>query len=201
MAELTFEQGLDALDRRAWLAQLSALPVLASTVVAALLVLLEVNGAWSSPYYDTLEMSLLDIASWIYLGSLTISMVFIGMWIHLAHTNLRTIGFGSQEFTPGWSVLWFFIPIASLWKPFQAMRELWRRSTNSGATDGREAPPLMLVWWSGWIIGSIVGFSDYWNYMDAIAYAGEAVAAVCIILIIRLITQAQQSLNIGRAFE
>ncbi|WP_114520464.1 DUF4328 domain-containing protein [Altererythrobacter sp. ZODW24] len=200
MAELTFEEGLNALDRRAWLAQLSALPVLGCAAASAILVFIEVNGP-PTPFFDSLEMGLTEIVVWAYLACLLVSMVFIGMWIHRAHSNLHAIGFGSQEFTPGWAVGWFFVPIAAFWKPFQAMRDLWRRSTGAGVTDDREAPPLMLIWWSAWLIGSLGDFGEYWNNWDAISYLGECVAAICIILIIRLITHAQRNMNVAETFE
>ncbi len=50
------------------------------------------------------------------------------MWIHRANRNARALGAQDMRFTPGWSVGWFFVPLLSLWKPYQAMKEIWRAS-------------------------------------------------------------------------
>jgi hypothetical protein len=47
------------------------------------------------------------------------------VWQHRAHTNAIQLSGGGLRFTPGWAVGWWFIPVANLWKPFQAVRELW----------------------------------------------------------------------------
>lgn len=47
------------------------------------------------------------------------SFVFIGMWIYRAAWNGRVFAGARQlDFTPGWSVGWYFLPIANLWKPY-----------------------------------------------------------------------------------
>ena len=60
---------------------------------------------------------------------LTTGIVFL-MWIHRANRNARGLGAEGMTFTPGWSVGWYFIPIANLWKPFQAMKEIWQASAD-----------------------------------------------------------------------
>ncbi|WP_395395421.1 DUF4328 domain-containing protein [Novosphingobium sp. BL-8A] len=80
----------------------------------------------------------------------------IGMWIHRAHANLFAAGLEGLDYTPGWSVGWFFIPIASLFKPFSAMRELWERShLQSNAED--KADYRLVAWWTCWLIGQFAG--------------------------------------------
>ena len=54
--------------------------------------------------------------------------IVFGRWIVLAHRNLTGLGARYVEFTPGWAIGWFFIPVASLWKPYRAMRMLWKYS-------------------------------------------------------------------------
>jgi len=45
-------------------------------------------------------------------------------WIYRSNKNLRSFSGESMTFTPGWSVGWFFIPVANLWKPYQVMKEM-----------------------------------------------------------------------------
>lgn len=59
-------------------------------------------------------------------------IVTFTMFIHQASSNLRHLRIAGQNFTPGWSVGWFFIPFMNLYKPTRIVREL---STASGSTD------------------------------------------------------------------
>src|SRR5688572_5676802 len=45
---------------------------------------------------------------------LVVSIIVVGMWIYRAHANLSDAGVDGLEFTPGWAVGWYFIPIANL---------------------------------------------------------------------------------------
>jgi len=55
-------------------------------------------------------------------------------WIFQTNKNLRYLSSQPMEFTPGWSIGWYFVPFANLYKPYQAMKEIWdvaHRSTIS----------------------------------------------------------------------
>jgi hypothetical protein len=71
---------------------------------------------------------------------LLVSIIAVAMWIHRAHANLYEAGAEGLQFTPGWAVGWYFIPFANLFKPFQAMRELWTRSHAEDDPFGKPAP-------------------------------------------------------------
>jgi hypothetical protein len=83
--------------------------------------------------------------------------IVFGRWIVLAHRNLTGLGASYVEFTPGWAVGWFFIPIATLWKPYQAMRMLWRYSCSVNRPDSQDNPAVLPAWWTLWIISAILG--------------------------------------------
>lgn len=77
-------------------------------------------------------------------------------WLFAEVTRLRSRpGFKVQQDslpdTPGWAVGWFFIPIASLWKPYAAMRDIVQASIM------REGPPgfLLPTWWTLWILSTV----------------------------------------------
>ena len=94
--------------------------------------------------------------------SMLFSVIVFGVWIVRSAKNgwlfaevsrMRTRpGFTVQQAflhdTPGWAVGWYFIPIANLWKPFAAMRDIVTTSTL------RQGPPAFLlpVWWTLWIV-------------------------------------------------
>jgi hypothetical protein len=73
--------------------------------------------------------------------------VLILRWIYLAHANKAALGAKNTNFRPGWAVGWFFVPIFNLWKPFQAMRELWNASVHPANWHGRGAPDVVVCWW------------------------------------------------------
>ena len=57
-------------------------------------------------------------------------IVLFCIWIYRANYNARQLGATDMQFSPGWAVGWNFIPIANLWKPYQAMREIWQASAD-----------------------------------------------------------------------
>lgn len=78
------------------------------------------------------------------------------IWLYRGNANLRALGRQDLRFTPGWMIGWYFIPIANLWKPYQAMCELWRASARRDWRD-HEAPAFLLAWW---LIGLLSQFVD-----------------------------------------
>ena len=84
--------------------------------------------------------------------------VMILIWIYRANYNARQIGAAEMVFTPGWSIGWYFIPIAHLWKPYQAMKEIWKASSNPQSWHSQPTPALLPWWWFLWIISNHLGW-------------------------------------------
>lgn len=91
------------------------------------------------------------------------------IWFHRLHKNLPSLGQTGLIFTPGWAVGFFFVPIFNLYRPFQAMREVWHGSdperleldSASGGPEIRsrfDTPPLVGWWWGLYIIPGIIGW-------------------------------------------
>jgi len=55
--------------------------------------------------------------------------IFLGViflrWIYRTNKNLHVLSSEHMTFSPGWSLGWYFIPVANLFKPYQAMKEIW----------------------------------------------------------------------------
>ncbi len=83
--------------------------------------------------------------------------ILICIWIYRANYNARQLGAEGMVFTPGWSVGWYFIPIFNLWKPYQAMKEIWKASSNPQSWESQTVSPLLSLWWFFWIVSSILG--------------------------------------------
>jgi hypothetical protein len=157
MAELSLEEGLKTLTRRTKAAEVIIYAFFAFSIAVFFGALLELAGVidLSSDYPDDLATAF----ALAYLGYglvMLASVVIIAMWIYRAHANLRATG-AETEFTPGWAVGWYFVPIASLFKPFQAMRELVNGSHLQTNDFGGEAPGEIKIWWGCFLIGGFLG--------------------------------------------
>jgi Domain of unknown function (DUF4328) len=86
-----------------------------------------------------------------------ITVVVFAMWIYRVASNTHALGSPNLRFRPGWAVGWYFVPIANLWKPYQAMKEIWRASKNPGAWQSETTSAVLGWWWFWWITSSICG--------------------------------------------
>jgi hypothetical protein len=75
-------------------------------------------------------------------------LVFL-VWVYRANRNARDLGADGMRYGPGWSVGWFFVPIASLFMPYLVMREIWKASSPSANGQWRRTSvsPILGVWW------------------------------------------------------
>lgn len=78
-------------------------------------------------------------------------------WIYFSNANSRALGAKGMRFTPGWSVGWYFVPIMHFFKPYQAMKEIWRTSKDPENWGLINTPSLLSNWWALWVISAILG--------------------------------------------
>jgi hypothetical protein len=86
-----------------------------------------------------------------------VTIIVFARWILLAHRNLPALGAQDLDVRPGWAIGWFFIPIANLWKPYQAMRTLWQASRDARKWQIEDNSWLLPLWWALWLISSFLG--------------------------------------------
>jgi uncharacterized protein DUF4328 len=108
----------------------------------------------------------------IFLGS----GIWILRWIYVACSNARDLALNPMQFTPGWAVGWYFVPIALLWKPYQAMKEIWRVSANPRDPNLVPDSPLLSSWWFFFIVTSLSGNASFRMSLRA-DEVGELIAA------------------------
>jgi len=66
------------------------------------------------------------------------------MWLHRSSSNLPAFGYWkSQGYSPAWAVGSFFVPIANLFMPYKALKEIWQKSrpANSQSFSFSSSPP------------------------------------------------------------
>lgn len=93
----------------------------------------------------------------VYTVVFIISGIIILKWIYRASFNAHQLGAKEMRFTPGWSVGWYFIPIFTLWKPYQAMKEIWKASFNPDNWSKEKVSSILPCWWSFWLVNNFLG--------------------------------------------
>lgn len=204
---MTYEEGLATLEGRARLAKAALWAFVAVAVMTGVGEVLEATAIIDTTTgVDGLTLAV----ALTYIGFsavFLICVVLVARWIHRAHANLRDAGVDGLEFTPGWAVGWYFIPFANLFKPFQAMRELWTASHAEVDRFGGEAPSEVKWWWGAWISGNILssvstrillmgeGGANSLTIGNAIGAVSTALILFAAVLLIKLIdgvTSAQR---------
>lgn len=92
----------------------------------------------------------------IYLFVFVTSGLLILRWIHRANYNARQLGALNMTFSPGWAIGYYFIPILTLWKPYQAMKEIWEASKEPSDRPSQGSSGLLPLWWGLWIVSIII---------------------------------------------
>ena len=138
--------------------------------------------------------------------ALTIAVVAVFIkWIVRSNFNVRQLGATGLRFTSKWAAGWYFIPVANLWKPYQAMSEIWRASRSPGTWATDRVGALLPLWWGLFLVDNIVGnlagrlmltASDIETSMlaSAVALASDLVsipAAVVAWLLVRSVCRMQ----------
>lgn len=80
------------------------------------------------------------------------------MFMNRSNKNARALGATDMEFTPGWTVGVWFIPIINLFRPYYAMKEIQMASTNPTEDQWKNSEPsgLLSPWWASWLIGRMI---------------------------------------------
>lgn len=123
-------------------------------VLGQLLVIRDTAGLDPTLSSDTALPSdlIVGLTSLVQLVSLVITGVVVLKWIYRADANIQRRS-PDVSVTPLWAVLFYFVPILSLWKPFRAMREIWQASHDP--VNWRTVPvPGLLRWWWGLYLSS-----------------------------------------------
>lgn len=159
-------------------------------------------SAASAEANDTRVALLGSVQLWVYL----ITVLVFGWWIIMANKNVWAFGAKEIRITPGWALAYFFIPIAYLWKPYEAMRDLWRASYNPTSWMEKKTSAILPTWWALWIASNLFGhlsisliknaktISDY-QTMSLVEVFGQMIEIpLCLVAmaLVNQITAAQQ---------
>jgi heme/copper-type cytochrome/quinol oxidase subunit 2 len=86
------------------------------------------------------------------------------MWIYRSNKLARALGASAMTYSPGWSVGWFFIPIANLFKPYFAMKQIYLATmdpksfdTEQEVEDQPESLNILKLWWLVYLVDAYLG--------------------------------------------
>jgi len=99
-----------------------------------------------SPFVD------LSGAVLVVVGFVTAVLAF--RWIYLVAQAAYILS-GGETIRPGWAVGWYFVPIANLWKPYEAMKQAWQVSENPANWPQIPADYLP-AWWGLYLLYSVL---------------------------------------------
>jgi Domain of unknown function (DUF4328) len=137
---------------------------------------------------------------------LIVTAVFFIMWFRRAYNNLHQIGSFHVSFGEGWAAGSWFVPILNLFRPVQIMSEIWKGT--QAATPGKPVAgtPLIALWWTFWIIATIVGRIAFRmpdksvedvltaTWVQILSEVLQIIAGIALILLIRKVNTAENEL-------
>ncbi|MGI8669037.1 MAG: DUF4328 domain-containing protein [Aridibacter sp.] len=186
--------------------------VLVFYVIGSLVLIISPNAQIDLGNGSALQIGLgiIGILSLIEIPLRIVTVVFFLMWLHRAYKNLLALKAQHLEFSPGWAVGWWFIPLANLVKPFQVVRELWNESDPEFdeefgflASD-LGTPAIIGFWWATFLISGIIfrvsgslidnngNMSPEFPIVLLVGAIINAVAAFLAIIIVKKITEKQE---------
>ncbi len=113
-----------------------------------------------------------QIIAIIYLVVLIISAVIFIQWFRRAYYNLQ-VRTGTCEHSDGWAAGCWFVPIISLFRPYQIMKELEKKTSQllgtATGTTVHSNTTVISFWWALWLITNYLG-----NYIFKMAFKEES---------------------------
>jgi len=164
--------------------------LLAMAADGNLLAVADRDAAGYVPYKEVEEADQLYWAAKVlqWLLSLAIPGFFI-WWTRRATCNVRALGAARPDFSPGWAVGWWFVPIAAWFQPFRVLRQAWRASDASLGTEESEdwrhagMSGWLAVWWILYLV-----VATLWNGVsgrpDAEMMEAETIADLASVVLV-----------------
>jgi hypothetical protein len=193
---------------RGRLASIAVLVWLAADLASAcgsLMIIAALGGLGASSVAPETADSVAGMSSIALLAATLITMVLVSRWIMRVNANAHSFS-DSMSITPGWNVGWFFVPIATFWKPFQGLRETWQASTDPHDPLSVPVPAVMRWWWGLWLVTSILGNISFRlslgattadtliaaSWIEVLSFAIDVPLAVVLIAMIRRFDELQK---------
>jgi hypothetical protein len=98
--------------------------------------------------------------------TMLVSGVLTLKWIYRVTMNSHTLATGLNV-SPPWAIGWYFVPLANLYKPFQALNDAWCVSLSPESWRAQDTPPVLRLWWGLWIVTSALDNASFRRQLRA----------------------------------
>ena len=131
---------------------------------------------------------------------LVLSMIFFIMWFRRAYYNLHNLPWHNARHSEGWAAGSWFIPILSLFWPYQIMEDIWKGTQNAIKERFGEPQSTAIIawWWAFYLVNNFFGYisafatkgaADVEELLTAtkVEFIGEIISIAAIIITIKVI--------------
>lgn len=122
-------------------------------ILAAYLVFPTYLPTYMFAHSDT-DLNYVELAGLVYLLVSAVAFFFACRFIYRAMRNLHSIRSPVAEISPVWSVGYYFIPIANLFMPANAMSQIYHGTYQAVGEKSRHASPIP-IWWAAWLLQGV----------------------------------------------
>lgn len=120
-------------------------------------------------------------------------------WLRRLVSNVPALGGGPTAVGPTGAVLWWFVPIANFFKPYQAVADSWRSLATSTAGT---STTVLLAWWLLFLGGNIMSnvyarmplpeTVEAFNGRETLNIASDVATILAGVLLIRIILELER---------
>jgi hypothetical protein len=197
-------------SRAKWAITLLATGVVVDVLVAPVTLFVPGNIGGGGDIWTALIMLVWGLGVLLDIGLMIATCVPFLMWVYRCYRNLYVFGADGLTTSPGFAVAFFFIPILSLYRPYQAIKEIWQASDPKLKLPAdmdwktNRSWPLANWWWFFWIVNGLVmdiaghagnassPTASGFGFLYVAMFAVQAVAALLAIGVVRAITRRQE---------
>ena len=158
------------------------------------------DETWTAPA-DILD-NITAVAGAVQIVFFVVSGILILVWINRANKNARALRAPDITITPGWAVGWYFVPLMNLFRPFQAMKEIWYGSLALINDRRRNENGLLNIWWWTWLLSNMVANAatrqsadtlHSFKMMHGLFTASSLLSMACTVALLKIITAINQA--------
>ncbi|MFO0916991.1 MAG: DUF4328 domain-containing protein [Planctomycetaceae bacterium] len=85
--------------------------------------------------------------SWLAVVVTIVAGVLFLRYLGRASHNAQVMGANDLSASPGWTIGYFFVPVISLWKPYQITQEIWKASAPEAGSWRSQLGSSLVGWW------------------------------------------------------
>lgn len=109
------------------------------------------------------------------------------LWIHRACSNAHTLS-KRMTISPGWAIGWYLVPVASLFQPYESMKEIWVAS--SGMKE-KDIPVAVKQWWLCFIASNILAYASRIGPPSTLWIIGSVLDILSIFVVVLMVSIIQ----------